>query len=201
VISRRSRDEILKVIREGTGRMPAFGAAIDGGAINDIVNYLITGRDASVGTVGTSPYALPYRTAFFDIFVDHEGYPGIRPPWGTLNAIDLNTGEYRWTVPLGEYPELTAQGVPVTGTENYGGPIATASGLVFIGATNYDKKFRAFDAGSGAVLWETTLPFAGNATPATYAVGGRQFVVIPAGGGKARGAASGGVYVAFALPK
>jgi len=85
-----------------------------------------------------------------------------------------------------------------TGTENYGGPIVTAGGLLFIGATNYDKKFRAYDVSNGALLWETALPFAGNATPATYSVNGRQFVVIAAGGGKDLKSRSGGVYVAFA---
>ena len=86
-----------------------------------------------------------------------------------------------------------------TGSENYGGPVVTAGGLVFIGATNYDKTFRAFDAATGKVLWQTTLPAAGNSTPAVYDVGGRQFIVIGAGGGK-WGAPSGGSYVAFALP-
>ena len=200
VASRRSRDEILKVIREGTGRMPAFGAAIEGGAINDIVNYLLTGRDASVGTVGTSPFALPYRTAFFDIFVDHEGYPGIKSPWGTLNAIDLNAGSIRWSVPFGEYPKLTAQGITGTGTDNYGGAIVTENGLLIIAATTYDDKIRAFDKRTGALLWEAQLPAAGNATPSTYMVNGVQYIVIACGGGK-NGAPSGGTYVAFALPQ
>jgi quinoprotein glucose dehydrogenase len=106
-----------------------------------------------------------------------------------------------WKIPLGEYPELAAQGVKNTGTENYGGPIVTAGGLLFIGATNFDKKLRAFDKSTGELLWETTLPFAGNATPATYSVNGRQYVVIAAGGGKDPKSPSGGVYVAFALPE
>jgi quinoprotein glucose dehydrogenase len=116
-----------------------------------------------------------------------------------LNAIDLNTGEYAWKIPLGEYPELAAKGLTGTGSENYGGPIVTAGGIVFIGATNFDKKFRAFDSKTGKLLWETLLPFAGNATPITYEAGGRQYVVIAAGGGKAPRVPSGGVYVAFAL--
>src|SRR4029077_12378032 len=106
-----------------------------------------------------------------------------------------------WKIPFGEYPVLVERGMKNTGTENYGGPIVTAGGLLFIGATNFDKKFRAFDKSTGKLVWETTLPFAGNATPATYEVNGRQFVVIAAGGGKDPKSGSGGVYVAFALPR
>jgi len=148
----------------------------------------------------TSP-AMKYHFTGYHKFLDPEGYPAVATPWGTLNAINLNTGEYMWKIPLGEYPDLAAQGLKNTGTENYGGPLVTAGGLVFIGATNFDKKFRAFDKTTGALLWETTLPFAGNATPATYEIDGRQFVVIAAGGGKDLKSKSGGVYVAFALGK
>jgi quinoprotein glucose dehydrogenase len=116
-----------------------------------------------------------------------------------LNAINLNTGDFVWKIPLGEYPELAAKGQGKTGTENYGGPVVTAGGLVFIGATNFDRKFRAFDKATGELLWETSLPFSGNATPITYEVDGRQYVAIAAGGGKDPKSASGGVYVAFAL--
>ena len=123
------------------------------------------------------------------------------PPWGTLNAINLNTGEYAWKIPLGEYPELASKGMTNTGTENYGGPIVTAGGLVFIAATNYDRKFRAFDKVTGHLLWDYTLPLAGNATPVTYQCEGKQYVVIYATGGKDGTANSGGIYVAFALPK
>ena len=125
--------------------------------------------------------------------------PAIAPPWGTLNAINLNTGEYAWKIPLGEYPDLVAKGLKNTGSENYGGPMVTAGGLLFIAATNFDKKFRAFDKTTGALLWENTLPFSANTTPATYEVDGRQFVVIAAGGGKDAKSKSGGVYFAFAL--
>lgn len=111
-------------------------------------------------------------------FLDPDEYPAVAPPWGTLNAVNLNTGDYAWKAPLGEYPALKAKGTRITGTENYGGPIVMAGGLVFIGATNFDKKFRAFDKSTGAILWETTLPLAGNATPITYKLDGRQFVVI-----------------------
>ena len=117
-----------------------------------------------------------------------------------LNAINLNTGEYAWRIPFGEFPELAARGMTNTGSENYGGPIVTAGGLLFIGATNHDRKFRAFDKQSGALLWETTLPFSANATPATYSVRGKQYVVVLASGGKSR-EGPGGVYVVFALPE
>jgi quinoprotein glucose dehydrogenase len=135
----------------------------------------------------------------FDIFLDHEGYPAIQPPWGTLNAIDLNTGETKWSIPFGEYPKLVAQGLTNTGSDNYGGAIVTENGLLIIAATTYDNKIRAFDKSNGKLLWVGQLPAAGNTTPSTYMVNGKQYIVIACGGGK-NGAPSGGTYVAFALP-
>jgi quinoprotein glucose dehydrogenase len=126
-----------------------------------------------------------------------DGYPGINPPWGTLTAIDMNTGRIKWQSILGEFDELTAKGIPATGTENYGGPVTTAGGLVFIAATK-DEKIRAFDKDTGKVLWEAKLPDAGHATPAVYEKNGKQYLVIACGGGK--GTKSGDAYVAFALP-
>src|SRR5207249_3905476 len=111
----------------------------------------------------------------------------------------LNAGTIAWKIPFGEYPDLAAKGLKDTGTDNYGGPVVTASGLLFIGATNFDRKFHAYDKRSGRLLWETTLPAAGNATPAIYQIKGREYVVIVCGGGK-NGAPSGSSIVAFALP-
>ena len=129
-------------------------------------------------------------------WTDSEGYPATKPPWGTLNAIDLNTGEYLWRVPLGEYPALAAKGVPVTGTESYGGPLVTAGGLLFIAGTR-DNKIRAFGKETGKVVWEYVLPTGAFATPITYSVDGRQFIAIADGG--CRGEKPGGKYIAFAL--
>lgn len=192
--------DLRRVIRNGGGRMPAF-PSINDAALTALIRYVVTREDHNtVGEEAASELDLKYDVEGYTRFFDPDGYPAVKPPWGTLNAVDLNKGTIAWQIPLGEHPELAAQGMRNTGSWNYGGPIVTASGLVFIGATNYDKKFRAFDAKTGKLLWETTLPFAGNATPSTYEVNGRQFIVIAAGGGK-RGAPSGGTYVAFALPK
>ena len=194
------RDELAALIRQGTGTMPGFP---DMGRrnTNDIVEFLITGIDRGVDPAVTSaPEWLPYRNTGYTIFLDPDGYPAIAPPWGTLNAIDLNSGAIRWQIPFGEFPELAAQGLTNTGSDNYGGPVVTASGLLFIGATNFDKKFRAYDALTGELLWETMLPAAGNATPSIYRLNGRQYIVIACGGGK-NGAPSGSSLVAFALPE
>ena len=131
-------------------------------------------------------------------FLDPDGYPAIAPPWGTLTAIDLERGELRWQVTLGDLPQARAPDDPPTGAENYGGPVVTAGGLVFIAATK-DEKLRAFDKRTGELLWTTALPAGGYATPAVYEAGGRQYVVIAAGGGK-MGTRSGDSYLAYRLP-
>lgn len=141
----------------------------------------------------------PYRPTGYSKFLDKDGYPAIKPPWGLLNAIDLNHGGILWQVPLGEYPELTARGIPQTGTENFGGTIVTAGGLVFIGGSK-DEKFHAFDKQTGKLLWQYQLDAGGYATPCTYMVKGRQYVAIAAGGGGKLGTKSGDSYVAFAPP-
>jgi quinoprotein glucose dehydrogenase len=196
---RMSRDEIAAIVRQGTGRMPAFP---DMGArnINDVAEFLVTGIDKGTDPkLKSDPNWLKYRNDGYTIFLDPDGYPAITPPWGTLNAIDLHEGTIRWKIPFGEFPELAAKGLTNTGSDNYGGPVVTAGGLLFIGATNFDKKFRAYDKLTGALLWETVLPAAGNATPSIYQLNGREYVVIVCGGGK-NGAPSGSSIVAFALP-
>jgi quinoprotein glucose dehydrogenase len=186
----------------GAGQPLAAGQAPQAAPSADAAELTQSARSAALTPSDPNDSQnMPYRFTGYKKFYDPDGYPAVAPPWGTLNAINLNTGEYLWKIPLGEYPALAAQGVPTTGTENYGGPIVTAGGLVFIAATNFDKKIRAFDKDTGKLLWEATLPYSGNATPATYMVNGHQYVVIAATGAKGgRGDGSRGVYVAFALP-
>lgn len=196
---RRQKPEMTHLLKEGKGIMPAFGW-MNTAERDAVLAYVFREADPFAGA-GPRPDLedeSPYTITGYNRFFDPDGYPAVKPPWGTLNAIDLGKGEIAWTVPLGELPELTRRGVPPTGTENYGGPVVTAGGLVFIGATR-DEKFRAFDKKTGKVLWETSLPAGGYATPATYEAGGRQYVVIAAGGGK-MGTKSGDAYIAFALP-
>ena len=196
--TRLNSQEIAKVIKSGKGRMPQFNQIPDD-ELSVLVDFLVKGESKELASKEPA-VRMKYRFTGYHRFYDPDGYPAVVPPWGTLNAIDLNTGKYVWKIPLGEYPALASQGTKNTGTENYGGPVVTAGGLLFIGATNFDRKFRAFDKSTGQLLWETTLPFSGNATPATYEVNGRQYVVIAAGGGKDPKSGSGGIYVAFSLP-
>jgi quinoprotein glucose dehydrogenase len=190
---------VKELIRQGQGRMPGF-ANLGHDQLQAVFEYVYYGKETTVKDNGPSPLDAKYISDGYNKFLDKDGYPAIQPPWGTLTAIDLNSGKTVWKIPLGEYPELAAQGLTGTGSENYGGAVVTAGGLLFIGATNYDKVFRALDKTTGKVLWQTTLPAAGNATPSTYEVNGRQYIVIAAGGGKSP-APTGGSLVAFALPK
>ncbi|MBU1820359.1 MAG: PQQ-binding-like beta-propeller repeat protein [Bacteroidetes bacterium] len=193
---RMSRKQIGEIIENGRGRMPAHGH-ISAEAREAIVSYLINDKQINIDLPTDKQPRFPYVSTGYHRFKDQDGYPAVKPPWGTLNAIDLNTGEYRWKIPLGEFEELTKKGIPPTGTENYGGPILTKSGLLFIGATQ-DNKFRAIDSATGKILWETKLPAGGYATPSTYSVNGKQYIVIAAGGNKMKTRA-GDSYVAFAL--
>jgi quinoprotein glucose dehydrogenase len=238
ISARLSDAEITNTIRNGKGRMPAF-SSFSAEQLTRLVAFLKTDPTSNLpppppppeGRAPTPQRPAPpaqagsaaekeYVFTGYRKFEDQEGYPAVKPPWGTLNAIDLNSGKYLFKVPLGEYPELTAKGLPPTGSENYGGPVITAGGLVFIAATHYDRKIRAFDSKTGKLLWEGTLPGSGVATPATYSVDGKQFVVVgttdtrvpgsrqpiaPGGHGDPFSGFSytnmgGGSYVAFSLP-
>src|SRR6266545_3710188 len=198
---RLSKDEVRRTIDWGRGFMPAFAGlpAVEKRALVQYLGYELAASD----TGGWAPppqraTSAPYEFVGYERWRDSSGFPAIKPPWGTLSAIDLNTGEYRWRIPLGEFTALTARGIPITGTEQYGGPIVTRGGLVFIAATQ-EGKIRAFDKSSGGLLWEALLPAPGYATPSTFTVHGKQFVVVAAGGGKL-GAKSSDAYVAFSLP-
>lgn len=202
---RLSDKEIADTIQHGKGRMPSFNNLGDE-QIQAVVRYISKvpqQQQRSANThagVAAADDHMPYKTIGFRRFLDPEDYPALTPPWGTLNAIDMNTGKYLWKIPFGEYPELVAKGMPNTGSDNYGGPIVTASGLLFIGATVFDQKFHVYDSHTGELLWETELPFSGLATPATYMVNGKQYVVIASGGGQSSKKPTGGLYIAFALP-
>ena len=164
-----------------------------------VTDYLLL-RDRGAPTANSKPERPRYSFTGYPKFLDNEGYPASKPPWGTLNAIDLNKGIIAWKIPFGEYPKLAEKGITNTGSDNYGGAVVTANGLLFIGATTYDRKFHVFDKATGKLLWETRLPYSGNATPSLYMVNGREYLVIACGGGK-NDAESGGVYVAFSLPE
>lgn len=191
-----SAAQIMRLIEQGRGRMPSF-PSITPTKRKAIADYLLNGETATDDSSGP----VVYGTTGYKKFLDQDGYPANATPWGTLNAINLDTGDYVWKVTLGQYPELTAKGLPDTGSENYGGPVVTGGGVLFIGATVLDKKFRAFDKATGKLLWEAKLPLSGNATPATYEINGRQYVVIACGGDRDPSTPKGGIYVAFALPQ
>jgi quinoprotein glucose dehydrogenase len=203
VSDRLSRDEVRSLLETGKGQMPSFAGFSDLEK-RSIVAFLFGDEDA--GTVGARDASLSWTggipwlsTGHWD-FHDPEGYPINRRPWGLLNAIDMDEGEILWQVPLGTHAELEAKGIPPTGTFNIGGPVVTAGGLVFIGAT-MDERFRAFDKETGELLWEYQLDGAGYATPATFEVGGRQYVVIAGGGGGILQTPSSDSYYCFALPE
>ncbi|WP_236657298.1 PQQ-binding-like beta-propeller repeat protein [Acidisarcina polymorpha] len=215
VKKRLSDAAISDIIHNGRGRMPSFPALQDGG-LEAVLKYLgespgmadlakvdpqAPSSKTEVGSEASGSKQLPkYQFTGYKKFYDPDGYPAVVPPWGTLNAIDLNTGSYRWKVPLGNYPELAAAGMKATGSENYGGPVITGGGLLFIAATIYDRKIRAFNSDTGELLWEGSLPFAGTATPATYMIDGNQYIVIATSGQRDKKGPQGAAYIVFALP-
>jgi quinoprotein glucose dehydrogenase len=215
-----SRDELHSVIVDGIGGMPAFQQFSEE-ELGDLIAYL---KDESgsptmdissleeIETVDGNPpiwsggsgvwewsTTTPQYANIAPFFVDHMGYPAISPPWGTLSAVDVSTGQIKWKIPLGEHPELVEKGITNTGTINMGGAVATAGGLVFIGATQ-DEKIRAFDQNTGQQLWEYQLPAGGYATPSVYMIDGKQYVVIAAGGGAKPNTRLGKSVIAFTLP-
>ena len=199
LLSRMTLDQFRERVRKGGGRMPAF-ANLQEEALVAIAKFIDHGEDLPAGKPDDTPANQAYRFTGYRRWLDPEGYPAVGMPWGTLNAIELATGRYLWRIPFGEFPELAARGLTDTGSENYGGPLVTSGGLLFIGATIHDRTFRAFDTRSGKLLWKAALPFSADATPITYQVDGRQYVAIFASGGKERSGSGGGVYQAFALP-
>jgi quinoprotein glucose dehydrogenase len=213
ISQKRSAADIGKLIATGAGKMPSFPYMKEDDK-KALIDFLLN-REAkttsgnTIGEHGAGPSGamtpqqtvFPYLPAYviktWRRFTDKDGYDATKPPWGTMNAIDLNTGDYLWRVPLGEYPELTKKGIPITGSESYGGPLATAGGLVFIAGTP-DERIRAFDKMTGKIVWEYQLPAGGFATPITYEMNGKQFIVLAVGGSR-YGSKPGGWYMAFAL--
>lgn len=203
-VSRRvEQKDIIALIATGRKMMPGFPMLplAERQKIADFLRGGETGEEtpaAAVSAPRKNGPAVPFTLNGYKKFLDSRGYPAIAPPWGSLTAIDLNTGKRKWRISLGELKELTAQGIPPTGTENYGGPVVTAGGVLFIAATK-DGMFRAFDRSTGKLLWQYRLPAAAFATPCTYQVGGRQYVTLACGGSKLN-TPSGDSYIAFALP-
>ena len=194
---RLSASEITQIVTKGRGAMPGM-PNLSEEEVTSIVNFLLDNEQAEAEDHrAEAAFDTPYAIVGFGRFKDDRGLPVVKPPWGTLNAIDLNTGEYLWKIPLGNDKTISDPEHPITGTENYGGPVITAGGVLFIAATK-DEMFRAFHMKTGELLWETQLPAGGYATPATYEIDGKQYVVIACGGGK-MGTASGDRYVAFSL--
>ena len=193
-----SEGQIEQIIKNGKGRMPGF-PQLSKDELKAVIGLLTGSEKQELTAFGGNPsYAPKYRHTGYDKFLDANGLPAISPPWGTLNAIDLNTGEYLWKITYGETRSLRDQGYPQTGSESYGGPVVTANGLLFISGTK-DRMIRAYDRHTGKKLWEADLPYAAFATPATYMANGRQYVAIACGGEKL-GATKGNKIVAFALP-
>jgi len=194
-----SATEIKDLLNTGKGFMPSF-RHLSENEKEMLISFLFQeniGRDVHLEGIENNIAEIPYTHTGYNRFLDQNGYPAVKPPWGNLSAIDLNEGKILWQVPLGEFGELTKQGIPKTGTENYGGPVVTAGGVIFIAASK-DEYFRAFNKKTGEEIWKYKLPAGGYATPSVYEVDGTEFVVIACGGGK-MGTKPGDSYLAFSL--
>ena len=213
-----SEDQVLDKIKQGSGKMPPFAGMIKGHE-RSIVDYLFDKTDrgllqrerdlseirnnrSSNIEVKQDKNAADTAVTYLNVTAyaqlrDPEGRPAIKPPWGTLNAINLNTGDYEWTIPVGNHPELQKKDGPITGATGSPGPIVTAGGLVFLGGSR-DRKFQAFDKATGKLVWETTLPGFASSTPCTYRSNGKQYIAVSVAGNKE---APAGTIMAFALPE
>lgn len=210
---RKDKEEVADIITNGKGMMTGF-PQIEKAEIDALLRFLyeeevqhnMEEKTAQKGLdgaglersrkAGTDGQQKRYTHTGYNKFLDSNGLPGLSPPWGTMHAIDLNTGKYIWSIPFGDTPQLGEEGKG-TGCENYGGPVVTENGLLFIGATK-DGYFRVFDKHTGATLWEYKLPAAAFATPAMYEVNGKQYIAIACGGEKL-GTEKGNQIIAFAL--
>jgi quinoprotein glucose dehydrogenase len=202
---RLDRESALQIVVGGKGMMPAF-TGIKAEEMKLLLDFLYSAKKDGLSEATTASKrkepgfqedSSAWKISGYTKFLDSNGYPAISPPWGTLHAIDMNTGEYRWSKVYGETPALKDTAMQQTGSESYGGPVVTQSGLLFIAGTK-DAKFRAYNKRTGDLVWETKLPAAAFATPSTYAVKGKQYVVVACGGTKL-GAPKGDSYVAFSL--
>ncbi len=197
VTKRMTSQQIEQRITNGSGRMPGFEDTLTKTQIEALTAFISDDNAKPESTTDGSNTSVDYIFQGYTKFLDPDGYPAVSTPWGTLNALNLNTGKYVWQIPFGEYPELKD---PTTGSENYGGGIVTKGGVFFIAATVYDNKVRAFDKLTGKLLWEDTMAASGVATPSTYAVDGKQYFAVSSGGGKNPKVKNGGAVIAYALP-
>lgn len=214
---RMSESAVLNIIRDGSGKMPSFSSVLKGhedgmiaylfektdkrllGAerdLSEIRNNRLSNIEVKSQAQAQDTTTIYLNVSAYAQLKDSEGRPAIKPPWGTLNAINLNTGEYEWKIPVGNHPELQKKGEPITGSTGSPGPIVTRGGLVFLGGSR-DRKFQAFSKSTGKLLWETTLPGFASSTPCTYKSDGKQFIAVSVAGSKESPA---GLIMAFALP-